>query len=105
MAMVTAIRNGHKIKVSRSAYETLFKPKGYKEVSRRFETVSEAVDEPKEVESDVKEEVDINEIPISEMTKTQLMQYAQAHGIDTSGANNVAQARKIIQRHVREQKM
>ena len=45
------------------------------------------------------------ETPISEMNKEQLMEYAKEHGIDTSKARNVREARQIIQKVIREKNM
>lgn len=99
MAMVTAKRNGHRIKVSRNAYETLFKPKGYILEGGDRKARKEPV---RGVES---ETANVEEIPISEMSKEQLAEFAKLHNIDTSEASSVSQARKIIQRYIREQKM
>ena len=39
------------------------------------------------------------------MNKEQLMEYAKEHGIDTSKARNVREARQIIQKVIREKNM
>ena len=104
MAMVEAINDkGNRIKVSRQSYETLFKSKGYVIISD-----NKTVEEPKEIIEDfeeVKEETEqeIDTVPISEMNKEQLAEYAKEHGIDTSNARNVREARQIIQKAIRAQ--
>nr|DAY87082.1 MAG TPA: HeH/LEM domain [Caudoviricetes sp.] len=94
MAMVTAKRGQHVVKVSKHSYETLFRNKGYMIDTGEFEEEAEEVHEH-EVET----------IPISEMNKEQLAEYAKEHDIDTSGARNVREARQIIQKAIREAKM
>lgn len=104
MAMVEAINDkGNRIKVSRHSYEELFKSKGYVIV-----VDNKTVEEPKEIVEDfeeVKEETEqeIDTVPISEMNKEQLAEYAKEHGIDTSNARNVREARQIIQKAIRAQ--
>lgn len=104
MAMVEAINDkGNRIKVSRHSYEELFKSKGYVIIGD-----NKTVEEPKEIIEDfeeVKEETEqeIDTVPISEMNKEQLAEYAKEHGIDTSNARNVREARQIIQKAIRAQ--
>lgn len=98
--------DGKPIKVSRKAYENIFKKKGYVLVDddgNRIET--EQAHDKMLNESDFEaEEVQqkVDEIPISEMNSTQLKQFAKEHDIDTSSASNVKEARRIIQKAVRE---
>ena len=103
MAMVEAINDKrNRIKVSRHSYETLFKSKGYVVVGD-----NKKVKEPKEIVEDFEEvketEQEIDTVPISEMNKEQLAEYAKEHGIDTSNARNVREARQIIQKAIRAQ--
>lgn len=108
MAMVTAARGSSVIKVSRNAYETIFRKKGYKEISETKheleydDLLTHVEEETTEVEET---EEEIETIPISEMNKEQLAEYAKEHNIDTSSARNVREARQIIQKAIREQKM
>lgn len=105
--MVTARRGQHEVRVSKNSYETLFRKKGYR--------IVQDDDEPKKVMTETEEHVEewqeegkekeIETIPISEMNKEQLAEYAKEHNIDTSGARNVREARQIIQKAIREQKM
>lgn len=107
--MVIARRGKHTIKVSRMSYEKIFKKKGYTVIRDEAETKAKQKDEnEKKVEKDVVEEPEeenVDNIPISDMNKQQLSEYAKKHGIDTSGATSVAQARKIIQKEVRMRNM
>ena len=100
MAMVTARRGQHTVKVSKRSYETLFRNKGYRIVEDEKDMDAEQIvdyGEPKEQE--------VETVPISEMNKEQLAEYAKEHNIDTSGARNVREARQIIQKAIREAKM
>lgn len=101
--MVTARKGDSIIKVSKRSFETMFKDKGYvvvlDEATEKVETVAEPI-----IEEDVVE-TETEETPISEMNKEQLMEYAKEHGIDTSRARNVREARQIIQKVIREKNM
>lgn len=109
MAMVTARRGQHTVKVSKHSYETLFRKRGYKLVNEEVETNIPDMDAEQVVGCEESEEQgkeqEIETIPISEMNKEQLAEYAKEHNIDTSGARNVREARQIIQKAIREQKM
>lgn len=103
MAMVNVII-GHEVrKVSKNAYERMFKPKGYRLANGFEEEVKPEDDTIIDVEAE-----DVNmqeEIPISQMNKSQLMKFAKEHDIDTHGAKNVAEAREMIQKAMRERNM
>ena len=105
--MITARKGDNIIKVSKHSFETMFKDKGYVVVSdEATEKVETVIAEP--IVEDVEEEVvktETEETPISEMNKEQLMEYAKEHGIDTSKARNVREARQIIQKVIREKNM
>lgn len=102
--MITARKGDSIIKVSKRSFETMFKDKGYAIVSdEATEKVENVIEEPIVEEEVVKTETE--ETPILEMNKEQLMEYAKEHGIDTSKARNVREARQIIQKVVREKNM
>ena len=102
--MITARKGDNIIKVSKHSFETMFKDKGYVVVSdEATEKVENVIEEPIVEEEVVKTETE--ETPISEMNKEQLMEYAKEHGIDTSKARNVREARQIIQKVIREKNM
>lgn len=115
--MVIAVRGQQSAKVSKSFYEKVLKKKGFKIAGETEEKViyssepdenteEEMQEHETEANEDVKDEKDdIDSIPISEMNKAQLMQFAKKHNIDTKSAKNVPEARRIIQKAVREAKM
>ena len=100
MAMVTARRGQHTVKVSKRSYETLFRNKGYRIVEDEKD-----MDAEQTVDYGEPEEQEVETVPISEMNKEQLAEYAKEHNIDTSGARNVREARQIIQKAIRDAKM
>lgn len=100
MAMVTARRGQHTVRVSKRSYETLFRNKGYRIVEDEKD-----MDAEQTVDYGEPEEQEVETVPISEMNKEQLAEYAKEHNIDTSGARNVREARQIIQKAIREAKM
>lgn len=108
MAMVTAKRGQHVVKVSKHSYETLFRNKGYRIVGEEEAKQETDMIDTGEFEEEEEEEEEVHEvetIPISEMNKEQLAEYAKEHNIDTSGARNVREARQVIQKAIRESKM
>ena len=105
MAMVTARRGQHTVKVSKHSYETLFRNKGYRIVEDEKGAVISDTDEEQIVDYEESEEQEVETVPISEMNKEQLAEYAKEHNIDTSSARNVREARQIIQKAIREAKM
>lgn len=102
--MVTARKGDNIIKVSKHSFETMFKDKGYVVVSGEATEKVETVIAEQIVEEEVVK-TETEETPISEMNKEQLMEYAKEHGIDTSKARNVREARQIIQKVIREKNM
>lgn len=110
--MVVARRGKTTIKVSRHTYEKMFRKKGFHIVSEDVNgqdipegDVEKVVDDLGQETEEEEAEKDIDSIPISEMNKQQLSEYAKKHNIDTSAATSVSQARKIIQREVRNRNM
>lgn len=99
MAMVNIMKGEHTVKVSRRSYETMFKQNGYV-------IVDEAEQNNDDFETEeVVEDDSVDTIPISEMNKEQLAEYATKHNIDTSKAKNVREARQIIQKAIQQSKM
>ena len=105
MAMVTVRRGQHTVRVSKHSYETLFRNKGYRIVADEKDVVTPNADEEQVVDYEESEEQEVETVPISEMNKEQLAEYAKEHNIDTSSARNVREARQIIQKAIREAKM
>lgn len=99
MAMVNIMKGEHTVKVSRRSYETMFKQNGYV-------IVDEAEQNNDDFETEeVVEDDSVDTIPVSEMNKEQLAEYATKHNIDTSKAKNVREARQIIQKAIQQSKM
>ena len=105
MAMVTARRGQHTVRVSKHSYETLFRNKGYRIVEDEKDVVIPDVNEEQVIDYEESDEQEVETVPISEMNKEQLAEYAKEHNIDTSSARNVREARQIIQKAIREAKM
>lgn len=100
MAMVNIMKGEHTVKVSRNSYETMFKKNGYVIVDETKQNIDDIEAEEETVEDD-----SVDTIPISEMNKEQLAEYATKHNIDTSKAKNVREARQIIQKAIQQSKM
>ena len=100
MAMVKIMKGEHTVKVSRQSYETMFKKNGYVIVDETEQNIDDF-----ETEEETAEDDSVDTIPISEMNKEQLAEYATKHNIDTSRAKNVREARQIIQKAIQQSKM
>lgn len=107
--MLTIKKGDIVTKVSRQSYEKIFKRKGYKvigddapktEAAQKNEQESET-----EASTETEQSVNVDEIPVSEMTKEQLAEFATKHGIDTSAARNVREARQAVQKWIRDNKV
>ena len=103
MAMVNIMKGEHTVKVSRNSYETMFKKNGYVIVDETKQNIDDIV-EDEQIEEAVEDD-SVDTIPISEMNKEQLAEYATKHNIDTSKAKNVREARQIIQKAIQQSKM
>lgn len=99
MAMVNIMKGEHTVKVSRRSYETMFKQNGYVIADETEQNIDDF-----ETEETVEDD-SVDTIPISEMNKEQLAEYATKHNIDTSKAKNVREARQIIQKAIQQSKM
>lgn len=100
MAMVNIMKGEHTVKVSRNSYETMFKKNGYVIVDETEQNIDDF-----ETEEEIVKDDSVDTIPISEMNKEQLAEYATKHNIDTSKAKNVREARQIIQKAIQQSKM
>jgi hypothetical protein len=100
MAMVNIMKGEHTVKVSRNSYETMFKKNGYVIVDETEQNIDDIVEDEQ-----IEEDDSVDTIPISEMNKEQLAEYATKHNIDTSKAKNVREARQIIQKAIQQSKM
>lgn len=100
MAMVNIMKGEHTVKVSRRSYETMFKKNGYVIVDETKQNIDDIIEDEQ-----IEEDDSVDTIPISEMNKEQLAEYATKHNIDTSKAKNVREARQIIQKAIQQSKM
>ena len=100
MAMVNIMKGEHTVKVSRNSYETMFKKNGYVIVDETEQNIDDIVEDEQ-----IEEDDSVDTIPISEMNKEQLAEYATKHNIDTSKAKNVREARQVIQKAIQQSKM
>lgn len=111
MAFVRIARKGErtKLKVTETQYETKYKKLGYHiiEDEKKENPFTEETEKSFDV---VEEKTEQNEtdyletIPLSDMTKEQLLAFAQKHNIDTKKARNVGEARKIIREAIRKER-
>lgn len=99
--MVTITNGRHTTQVTKSVYKNVFKKMGYVIVEEAEKSADEHVGSVEERIADV----EVDKIPVSEMNKEQLVEYARNHNIDTSSAKNVREARQMIQKAIRESKM
>lgn len=106
MAFVDIVRGQHYARVSQNMFDSYYKKMGYRKVreSRKTEKTEKYTDPFADAE-ERKESVDIDTIPISEMTGEQLKEYAAKHEIDISGTRSAKDARRVIQKHIQESKM
>ena len=105
MAFVTVERLGKRTRIPKKTYEKKFKKLGYKLVSEDKTEMEETKDEVTEYVDETEQNDELETTPISEMNKEQLVAFAKKHNIDTRSAKNVTEARKIIQKHIRDSKM
>ena len=105
MAFVTVERLGKRTRIPKKTYEKKFKRLGYKLVSEDKTEMEETKDEVTEKVDETEQNDELETTPISEMNKEQLVAFAKKHNIDTRSAKNVTEARKIIQKHIRDSKM
>ena len=98
---VTITKDGKTFhKVTDTVYNKRMKKMGYYIVSGGYQKQEIPMGEP--VQKDVMEKepeavtIEEPEIPVSDMSKEELAEFAKEHNIDTSKATNVRQARAII---------
>lgn len=103
MAMVNIVKGDHRTRVSKDAYERMFKNKGYVIVGQETKKYSgfgyfEDAVPFADANEDTGEKIDIETIPVSDMSKEQLSEYAEKHHIDLKGVKNVREARQRVQK-------
>ena len=105
MAFVTVERLKKRTRVPEKVYEKKLKKLGYKLVLEDKAEMEETKDEVTDEVDETEQNDELETTPISEMNKEQLVAFAKKHNIDTRSAKNVTEARKIIQKHIRDSKM
>lgn len=102
--LVTIVKGNNVHRVSTKQYENIFKKLGYVIVGQDKQESEDTVEETevKEEREEIVTEEDADIVPISEMSKAQLMRFAKKHNIDTRGAKNVSEARRMIQKAMAE---
>ena len=98
--MVTIVKGNSVHRVSTKQYENIFKKLGYVIVGTDKTEPTEPVENTEIPMQEEKE--DLESIPVNEMSKAQLMRFAKRHNIDTRGAKNVSEARRMIQKAMAE---
>lgn len=91
------IRKGNDIKRIPKSVSQYYKRFGYR--------IIEDDSDPSMTNDDHERNNSVESIPLSEMTKDQLREFAEINGIDTSKARNIGEARNIIRRVLKERKM
>ena len=96
------ITNGiQTLKVSRGAFDSIFKNMGYTIVENSVESVEKEVEESEEEKESEKsaDEIFAEELvekPISNWSKEEVKRFAEIKGIDISGTSNPKEAKEII---------
>lgn len=93
------------IKVSKWTYEHVYKSKGYVIVSDdlkhdKADKVSRNESEARKINNE-----SVENVPLSEMNKEQLLRFAKEHNIDVSMAKSSNEARKIIRNAINKDRM
>lgn len=87
--------------VTEGAYDNYFKTLGYRVI--KDDTVHNIIAE-EDIDADVIDAVDVFdellEKPISQWSKTEVKEFANAKGIDISETRNVSQAKEIIKAYI-----
>lgn len=87
--------------VTEGAYDNYFKTLGYRVI--KDDTVHNIIAE-EDIDADVIDAVDVFdellEKPISQWSKTEVKEFANAKGIDISETRNVSQAKEIIKTYI-----
>lgn len=90
------ITNGRDtFRVSRGAFEGIYKSQGYSIVKDKKEP-----QKPNESITEVNDDDDVTEKPISKWTKEECMSYVEEHDIDISKAENAKEIKDIIKDYI-----
>ena len=90
------ITNGiNVIEVTNGAFETVYKGQGYHKVAEQAVAAAPVKDENKDA-GEANPIAELEEKPISQWSKAEVKEYAEAKGIDLSGTKNVNEAKDRI---------
>lgn len=91
------ITNGiNVIEVTNGAFETVYKGQGYRKVVEQQAVVSAPVKDEGQDAAKVDRITELEEKPISQWSKAEVKEYAEAKGIDLSGTKNVNEGKDRI---------
>lgn len=91
------ITNGiNVIEVTNGAFETVYKGQGYHKVVEQQAVVSAPVKDEGQDAGEVDHITELEEKPVSQWSKAEVKEYAEAKGIDLSGTKNVNEAKDRI---------
>lgn len=91
------ITNGiNVIEVTNGAFETVYKGQGYHKVAEQQAVVSAPVKDEGQDAGEVDRIAELEEKPVSQWSKAEVKEYAEAKGIDLSGTKNVNEAKDRI---------
>ena len=91
------ITNGiNTVEVTNGAFETIYKAQGYHKVVEHQAVVSAPVKDEDQDAGEVDYITELEEKPVSQWSKAEVREYAEAKGIDLSGTKNVNEAKDRI---------
>ena len=91
------ITNGiNVIEVTNGAFEMVYKGQGYHKVVEQQAVVSAPVKDGGQDAGEVDRFTELEEKPVSQWSKAEVREYAEAKGIDLSGTKNVNEAKDRI---------
>lgn len=91
------ITNGiNVIEVTNGAFETVYKGQGYHKVVEQQAVVSAPVKDEGQDAGEVDRIAELEEKPVSQWSKAEVKEYAEAKDIDLSGTKNVNEAKDRI---------
>lgn len=92
------ITDGREVfEVTKGAFETIFKDKGWQIVN---ENIIEPVVEQKVLTEDEKFEMEVVEKPIASWSKEELKRFANLKGISLEGVHSTNEVREIIKNYI-----
>lgn len=100
--MVTITNGRHTLKVTSGAFEGIYKFCGYSLVGVEAEVSNNVEDTQVEEQVEVNTFEELETKPISQWTKAEVKEYAEAKGIDLSGTKNVNDGKERIKAYMAE---